>query len=469
MYRAVFDAALDAILIFDENDHILDANRAVETVLGRPLGDLVGRRAEDLAAPESVARLSELQRALRANGELRSDYDFVTENGEHRCIEFTARADFIPGRHMAVLRDCTERVLSREALELRAEQHAAIAELGLLAVRRLAPQQLMDEVVARVAATLRVEHVALLERLPGGESPVVRASFGWTEDPGVHSLQSGLTVAVRSRESTWGTLEVRSDTTRRFSENDVDFLRGVSNTLALAVETARDDEELRRRSAEITRLAAARQRIVADALDAEDQARERISQQLHDDLLQSLFVIRQDLAQADANPGRVDLLRRARDGVDEAIRNLRAAVFDLHPVVLAQGGLRPAVGAVAAHHAGVGGFEVSVDIQTAGGNDADRLLLSLVRELLANVVHHASARNVTVTLRQSAGELVLEVADDGRGIDRGSARAALAGGHIGLASAAERVEALGGRLELLDRPGGGTIARASIPAGDRED
>jgi len=262
------------------------------------------------------------------------------------------------------------------------------------------------------------------------------------------------------------TLEVRSVSPRRFGDHDVEFLRSVANTLAMAIERAHSDEELRSRSAEISRLAAERQRIVAEALDAEDRARERISQQLHDGLLQSLFVIRQDLAAAAAGsePGG-ELLARAREGILEAIRDLRAAVFDLHPVVLEQGGLRSAVSAVARHHAALGGFEVEVEVSRTAEGQHDRLILSLVRELLSNVARHGAARYATVRLRCSGGLLVLEVADDGRGLDPAVARAAVGRGHIGLASAAQRIEALGGRFELLSRPGDGTTVRGSIPLG----
>ena len=198
-------------------------------------------------------------------------------------------------------------------------------------------------------------------------------------------------------------------------------------------------------------------------MDAEDRARERISQQLHDELLQSLFAIRQDLAQALTRPGRADLVIGARDGVRQAIRNLRAAVFDLHPVALDQAGLRSAIGAVATHHAELGDFEASVEIAPGTESEHDRLVLSLVRELLSNVARHAEARHATVTLRRHDTELLLEVSDDGRGLDRAEARQAVAHGHIGLASAAQRVEVLGGRFELISSPGGGTTVRAAIP------
>jgi hypothetical protein len=97
-------------------------------------------------------------------------------------------------------------------------------------------------------------------------------------------------------------------------------------------------------------------------------------------LLQSLFVIRQDLAEIVNEPERTDLIVRARDGVHDAIRSLRAAVFDIHPVVLERGGLGSAVAAVAQHHAALGGLTIDVEVEPEADADAEhaRLLLSRV-------------------------------------------------------------------------------------------
>lgn len=68
-----------------------------------------------------------------------------------------------------------------------------------------------------------------------------------------------------------------------------------------------------------------------------------------------------------------------------------------------------------------------------------------------------------VSLRRTADELLLEVADDGAGIPEGRLRSALREGHIGLASSIQRVEAVGGSLTLSPAPGGGTSAAVRLP------
>jgi two-component system NarL family sensor kinase len=94
----------------------------------------------------------------------------------------------------------------------------------------------------------------------------------------------------------------------------------------------------------------------------------------------------------------------------------------------------------------------------------DQLVLSLARELLVNAAKHAEAHEVTVALARTDGQLLLEVADDGRGISPGRLADAPGEGHIGLASCAQRVEALGGRFVVGARPAGGTRVRATLPA-----
>jgi PAS domain S-box-containing protein len=465
-FRAVFENAQDAIVILDDEGAFLDANPAVEHVLGMERDQIIGRRAEEFIRPADQAELGRMRQRLRERGALRGHYAFQLPVGESRWVEYVASANFLPGRHLALIRDCTETRLNQEALELRAAEQASIAELSLLALGGMSPEDLMEAVVSRIAETLALDHVAVIERRRPSAVPRLRAGVGWRiGDPAIEDAPSGITVIVHSRDSTWGRLEVRSRTPRRFTDHDVDFLRSVANSLGMAIASAVDDEELRRRSAEITRLAAARQRIVAEALAAEDRARERISQQLHDELLQSLFVIRQDLAEVVGDPARTDLIVRARDGVHEAIRSLRAAVFDIHPVVLERGGLRSAVSAVAQHHAGLGGFEIEIEVEIEPEADGEhaRLLLSLVRELLTNVVRHSGASHAVVRLWREGNEVHLEVSDNGCGIDPGAAQPALNRGHIGLASAAQRVEALSGRFELSRREGGGTVAAAAIP------
>lgn len=213
---------------------------------------------------------------------------------------------------------------------------------------------------------------------------------------------------------------------------------------------------LARRADEVERLSADRGRLVAQALDAEDRERRRLASALHDEAVQNLLAARHELA------GGGDLAF-VRHGLDRTIAQLRDAVFDLYPATLDHAGLEAALEAVAEHAGRRARFRWRVEVDRDAIGLHDQLLFSLARELIINVEKHAGATAVTLRVRRTPGEVQLEVADDGRGLDPARLRVAPLDGHIGLASATERVEALDGRLEIAAEPGHGTLVRARIP------
>lgn len=218
---------------------------------------------------------------------------------------------------------------------------------------------------------------------------------------------------------------------------------------------------LARRTARINQLADSRGRLVAQALGAEDRERRRLAEALHDDAIQNLLAARQELGRNGGGGPDLDL---ARLGVDRTIEQLRQAVFDLHPYLLDQAGLAAGVKAVAAQQGERAGFDARVEVDEAAVGSDDQLLFSLARELLTNAAKHSEADRVDVTIRRDGEEVVLEVADDGRGFDPDALPGMTLRGHIGLASCTERAEAVGGRFAVENRAGGGTRAVARVPA-----
>jgi two-component system NarL family sensor kinase len=203
-----------------------------------------------------------------------------------------------------------------------------------------------------------------------------------------------------------------------------------------------------------------RRLFVTQVMDAEDRARRRIAQLIHDDALQSLLAANQELIEA--APGRAGVTR-AHEVVSASIADLREALLALHPVTLERGGLEQAVGAVARQAERQGGFKVTVELDPAAMSRHNELVFALARELLANATHHSGATTVTLRLATVGSEIVLEVSDDGRGMDPGRPQEALASGHIGLASVIQRVEAAGGEFALETAPSQGTKARVTLP------
>ena len=320
-----------------------------------------------------------------------------------------------------------------------AAQQRVIAELGRAALERLDVAELMDRTTAAVAETLDLRDVSLV---PAPGPPP----------------DGAVTAVVPGPEAPWGVLAVRVPAPRTLSEEDLAFLAAVGHVLGGAMARLRLE-------AELARQAEGRGRLLAEALDAEDRTRREISETLHDGPLQDLLALNQSLARFEPEGERSTLhLGRAQAGLREAITGLRDVMLELHPVLLDVGGLDSALPAVAAQQGRLGGFAADVRIEPEARGVRDELVVSLVRELLVNAAKHARAARVGVAVRRFGADLVLEVADDGVGIPEGRLVSAVRDGHIGLASSRQRVEAAGGRFDVISTAGAGTRVTAVLPA-----
>ncbi|HEX5899923.1 MAG TPA: ATP-binding protein [Solirubrobacteraceae bacterium] len=107
-----------------------------------------------------------------------------------------------------------------------------------------------------------------------------------------------------------------------------------------------------------------------------------------------------------------------------------------------------------------------VDEQTLAEGD-QRLVLSLARELLSNAARHSGASTISLRLTCDPDAIVLVVTDDGRGFASERRAEALAEGHIGIATSAERAQAAAGTFEIASAPGAGTTITVRLPRDDR--
>ncbi len=202
-------------------------------------------------------------------------------------------------------------------------------------------------------------------------------------------------------------------------------------------------------------LTASRARIVAAA----DDARWRIEQDLHDGAQQRLVSLALYLraARATVPPGAEDLVQRLDGVIAEAngvLEELREIAYGLHPSLLADGGLRPALKAMARRSA----VPVRLDVRVDGRlpRPAELTAYYAVSEALTNIAKHARASAAEVEVAADQGMLRVCVRDDGCGgadSSRGS----------GLTGLRDRVEAIGGRISLRSPPGAGTAVEIALP------
>ena len=260
--------------------------------------------------------------------------------------------------------------------------------------------------------------------------------------PGIRT-SVGVPVVVEGR--LWGVMVVASTHERVLPPYTEARLADFTELLATAIANAEAHAEL----------TASRARVVATA----DETRRRIERDLHDGTQQRLVSATLQLRAAEATlpPDMEELARELRGvatGLDGALDELREFARGIHPAILAEGGLAPALRALARRSA------VPVRLQLPpNGRLPERIEVAVyfvVSEALANAAKHAQASVVAIELEQTDAVLRVHVEDDGVGgadLRHGS-------GILGLK---DRVEALSGRLTLRSEPGAGTSITVELP------
>jgi signal transduction histidine kinase len=233
----------------------------------------------------------------------------------------------------------------------------------------------------------------------------------------------------------------------------------IGRRLADALDTGLMFRDLRESERKLERsraeLAASRARIVTAA----DEARRRIERDLHDGVQQRLvsLLLAQRTAQAMAPPGRPELqaqLSEVAGGLADALAELQEIARGIHPAILSDGGLTRALKTLARRSA----IPVELDIRTGTRlpEQVEVAAYYVVSEALTNTAKHASASVVRVVVEARHRVLELSVRDDGSG----GADPARGSGLIGLT---DRVDALGGTMDVVSPVGQGTTLRVTLP------
>jgi signal transduction histidine kinase len=261
-------------------------------------------------------------------------------------------------------------------------------------------------------------------------------------------LESYLAICLRAADGTHlGHMAVMDALPMSAADDDV---------AAMRIFASRAAAELERRNQ-----AAALRRSRARVIEAADAERRRVGRNLHDGAQQRLLAVANLLKLAQRKLDEGDdagaVVQLADDELGEAQAELRDLARGLHPVALAERGLRSALESLTVGCA----FGVTLDVAAADLPDELELAAYfIVSESLTNASRYAAASAVTVRVAPEGDTLLVEIADDGAGgADPASG--------TGLRGLADRVDALEGRLEILSPPGAGTRVSARLPLAQR--
>jgi signal transduction histidine kinase len=262
------------------------------------------------------------------------------------------------------------------------------------------------------------------------------------------------TVEVRHQGQLLGALTVTKRRGESLTPIEIKLMDDLAHQAGLVLKNVGLTADLQAR---LDDLRASRQRLVA----AQDDERRRLERNLHDGAQQYLVAIKvklglvEMLSTKDPEKARATVVALKLDA-EEALETLRDLARGIYPPLLADKGLAVALQA----HARKATLPVQVDADGIGRypQEMEAALYFFALEALQNVQKYADASSATVQLREDPDQLHVEVADDGRGFDVTAVKRG-----AGLTNMEDRLDALGGTLQIYSSPGHGTTLRATVP------
>nr|WP_228281898.1 PAS domain S-box protein [Rubrobacter marinus] len=482
LHRAVLEQASENIFLVDvETRRIVDSNRAFRETLGYTEEGLHRLTLYDVVAADRESVDANIRRILERGSPSVGERRYVRKDGSLLEVEVSGSVILRDGKRtlVAVAHDITERARAQRLLEERVSTLSGIAANLTL---DLPVENTLDVLAKSVvgASTAVACAVALLDEGTG----TLRMEASWragVESPTMRAVRTGEPVIVRGvrrsvlederyaaahglvRESPWDIVYIVPLVSRGRTLGAIDFgylpghepgeeekvfLGAAADQAAVAVENARLFSEARGKAAL--------------------EERQKLARELHDSVSQALYGIAlgvqtaRELLESDPRSAAAPLdyaVALAEAGMTE----MRALIFELRPESLENEGLVAALekqaAAVEARH----GLRVdtALDGEPEAPLETREALYRIAQEALHNVVKHARASRVRLTLEHACGWIALEVSDDGSGFDPDGPFP----GHLGLRSMRERAWRLGGTLDLQSGPGRGTRVVARVPSG----
>lgn len=515
--RAIIDALSDELVVLGVEQHEVQlVNRTAQQHYDE-LGELIGLPfyrifpcLHDDSKSDCVCPIPEVVSTGKAVRTIHYHPD--GGNGNQRILEIVASpmrdANGEITRVVELLRDVTEEHNMRQSLVRRNQQLAILNAISTTVNKSLNLNELLNLTLTEVLRLTEVDvgAVFLLEDVLGklelaacqGLSPeaarlasemgMLDGSCGGVIErgevvvvPDIRSfrgkrarslkkehLSSLFHIPLMTKGATLGSLCLGTRQPVEFSSEEEDLLKAIGSQIAVAVENAR-------LYAEVQQKEHLRGELFNKALSAQEDERKRIARELHDETSQTLtaMLFTLDDAADCKQMGEIQArLERLRGLAEHTLDGVHKLIFDLRPSMLDHLGLVPALRAYAETRLTEQGVRVGVDETSAPRRlepEMETAVFRVVQEAINNIARHAAARNVWIQLSYNHQSLVVTVEDDGIGFETSSIQTtpgSLRG--LGLMGMRERLELLGGDLEITSLPGQGTELVITVPLNERK-
>ncbi len=285
-YHTLIEISPDAITLTDLDGKVILCNQQSAQLHGYSSSEeLIGINMSNSVAPEDMPQIMEMAQKIIDEGIIGNlEYTLIRKDGTRTPVEVRTTlvrdAEGRPSGFVGINRDISERRLAQLKLESHARRQAALADLGQRALSGADINTLIHETVSLVSQTLDVEYCELFELLPDNNSLILRDGIGWKEEmigsaiipagedsqagftllisqPVIvenlpmesrfippaflmeHNITAGMTVIIHSKDQPYGILGAHTSQQRLFTPDDVNFLQGIANALAMAIDNRR--------------------------------------------------------------------------------------------------------------------------------------------------------------------------------------------------------------------------------------
>jgi PAS domain S-box-containing protein len=491
-YRSIFEATGDGLIVHDvETGRVVEANPAAGAMHGYAREEFIGLHPTTFIHPDGQPLFSEYVQTVQSGGAFQPLMVHVRRDGSLFYVEWRGTAFTYQGRRclLSIVRDVSDRVqterLLQQRVEARTREQSTLLDISqtLASALELQPALILDQLRVIIQYThaglfaledsalvalavrglqqleqavpfrIRLDGPETLAALFNGHRPI-RIADVWSADPAAQFLRSLLDdqaavllegvqawmwvpLAVKGRVI--GGVGVAHAGRDYFTAHHADLALTVANQAAITMVNA----DLYERAQTLAAL----------------HERQRLAQNLHDAVNQSLFTagliaeVLPRLWERDPDEGRRSLesLRRLTRG---ALAEMRALLAELRPSILADTDLRDLLRQLGSAFTGRTNIPVAVTVDGQGSLpvEVQVAFYRVCQEGLNNIAKHAKAGQVAIHVRYDADGVELRFCDDGRGFDP----AHISPGRSGLSMMRERAEAVGAMLLIASQPDQGT-------------